>query len=408
MQARQRSHDGTRQFERWRPALVLLGVLVSALPLAMPACTDAVAPALTSPVIEAPAIAAPATVASAPVASAPAVRHTLDGAFSANGGHAFSIAMPEGTPPGDTVGAPARSPLVLFEDDRELGPAHALHEVIRTHGAGSYSHWDSALIFSASDGSDPNANGRRYAYELRAASRLPGEDAPPAALIAAELALRASTHEQRVQAALDFVHDNSEHRIDAEHDLHAFDTPRVLQWMWLRHTGQRTDLPPLSCGPRASAMHTLLDELGISSRLVQVFSSRGDEVGAHRFLEVLDPRTSRWECWDPDNAVCYVEASTRERVGVEQLILQGSQQVVPRRGDLAGWEALQLGWLGEQDFAAVLFEAIDSEVGMQDPVILFDPRRFDPDRRFADGESFRQWAQRMFGTCRFVPVASAR
>ncbi|MGD9496789.1 MAG: putative Ig domain-containing protein [Armatimonadota bacterium] len=56
-----------------------------------------------------------------------------------------------------------QSQLLLFEDGRPLGPAHALHADIREKGAGRYSHWTrEALYFSASDNSDPRSNGRTY------------------------------------------------------------------------------------------------------------------------------------------------------------------------------------------------------------------------------------------------------
>ena len=54
------------------------------------------------------------------------------------------------------------SPLELLEDDRQLGPAHTLHDTIRTAGNGSYSHWRGGLYFSTSDNSNPHTNGRRY------------------------------------------------------------------------------------------------------------------------------------------------------------------------------------------------------------------------------------------------------
>jgi predicted O-methyltransferase YrrM len=63
----------------------------------------------------------------------------------------------------------------LFENGRELGPAHTLHADIRVCGAGRFSHYSSAgeaapdgtiasqLYCSSSDNSDPGTNGRRYA-----------------------------------------------------------------------------------------------------------------------------------------------------------------------------------------------------------------------------------------------------
>lgn len=66
---------------------------------------------------------------------------------------------------GDDTADGFRSKLRLFEDDRPLGGAHRSHEEIR-RGLGGYSHWSNDLFFSTPDGSDPNLNGRVYAYDL--------------------------------------------------------------------------------------------------------------------------------------------------------------------------------------------------------------------------------------------------
>jgi hypothetical protein len=50
----------------------------------------------------------------------------------------------------------------LFEHDRPLGPAACLHDEIRREGAGRYCVGSGSLHFSASDNSDPCANGRLY------------------------------------------------------------------------------------------------------------------------------------------------------------------------------------------------------------------------------------------------------
>lgn len=59
-----------------------------------------------------------------------------------------------------------RSPLRLLEDGEPLGPAHALHRRISEDGKGCYSHWNgNVLLFSTSDNTDPNTNGRQYSVE---------------------------------------------------------------------------------------------------------------------------------------------------------------------------------------------------------------------------------------------------
>src|SRR4051794_24841348 len=45
----------------------------------------------------------------------------------------------------DDIGQPNRSELVIREDGRELGPAHRLHDKIRSDGGGAYSHWEGGL-----------------------------------------------------------------------------------------------------------------------------------------------------------------------------------------------------------------------------------------------------------------------
>ena len=54
----------------------------------------------------------------------------------------------------------------LFEDARELRPAHAVHAGIAAVGKGRFSHWTTAIYLSASDNSDPRTNGRIYRFEM--------------------------------------------------------------------------------------------------------------------------------------------------------------------------------------------------------------------------------------------------
>jgi hypothetical protein len=55
------------------------------------------------------------------------------------------------------------SPVLLYENDRPLGPAHSLPADIEHLGGGRYSYLKgNGLVFSTSDNSDPNNNGRHY------------------------------------------------------------------------------------------------------------------------------------------------------------------------------------------------------------------------------------------------------
>lgn len=62
----------------------------------------------------------------------------------------------------DTADAPERSPYVLYENGKPLGPAHSSKEDIELIGRGRFGHIDSMFMFAASDNSDPRVNGRTY------------------------------------------------------------------------------------------------------------------------------------------------------------------------------------------------------------------------------------------------------
>ena len=56
-----------------------------------------------------------------------------------------------------------RSPVIIYEEGKRLGPAHSNFADISKLGRGRFTFWTGqGLIFSTSDGSDPNSNGRRY------------------------------------------------------------------------------------------------------------------------------------------------------------------------------------------------------------------------------------------------------
>ncbi|MBY0320964.1 MAG: hypothetical protein K2X72_19740 [Reyranella sp.] len=92
---------------------------------------------------------------------------TLKGPFENEGGSAWVLSLPVGLREKmDNEQRPYQSHLRLFENGQELGPGHARHDTIRKSGGGHYSFWSGLLYFSASDGSDPNTNGRSYTVSL--------------------------------------------------------------------------------------------------------------------------------------------------------------------------------------------------------------------------------------------------
>jgi hypothetical protein len=57
----------------------------------------------------------------------------------------------------------ARSPVMLYEDGKPLGPGHNTFGEIDRLGGGRFAHLrGKGVVFSSSDNSDPNSNGRSY------------------------------------------------------------------------------------------------------------------------------------------------------------------------------------------------------------------------------------------------------
>ena len=103
------------------------------------------------------------------------------------GGHAWIGILPAGLSAGDTDEDQHASGARLFENGREIGPAHAQHADIAALGEGRFSHWGGQIYVSASDNSRAGRNRRRYSLLL------PPAGADPAArfLLAAAAAVPA-------------------------------------------------------------------------------------------------------------------------------------------------------------------------------------------------------------------------
>ena len=86
-------------------------------------------------------------------------------------GHAYKAALPSLANLSDSNAKLFYSPASLCEDNEILGPPHTFHAEIVKTGFGRFSHFGDSVIFSSSDNSDPNSNGRQYVivipYERR-------------------------------------------------------------------------------------------------------------------------------------------------------------------------------------------------------------------------------------------------
>lgn len=97
-----------------------------------------------------------------PITTDMATLMRLDGPFQHEIGQAWLFKLPQFVDQADTATKQSFSKLMLFEDGVMLQHNHTLHSVIRDSGKGTYSHWNEHLLFSSTDNTDPNTNGRKY------------------------------------------------------------------------------------------------------------------------------------------------------------------------------------------------------------------------------------------------------
>jgi hypothetical protein len=100
-------------------------------------------------------------------------RKQLSGPFEPDPPFGWRAAVPEFRGLSDNLVKCYRSHLELYEDGVRLRPAHSTHECVRTIGRGRFSHWAECVLFSTSDNSDPNTNGRTYTCQIPNAPIVP-------------------------------------------------------------------------------------------------------------------------------------------------------------------------------------------------------------------------------------------
>ncbi|OMI00031.1 hypothetical protein BSN85_35045 [Bradyrhizobium brasilense] len=87
---------------------------------------------------------------------------TLEPPFTHVDGNMYLVMRPDESPLADTDQDHSRSRTLICESGKLLWPPHNQSFDIIQSGMGRYSHYSAGILFSASDNSDPNTNGRRY------------------------------------------------------------------------------------------------------------------------------------------------------------------------------------------------------------------------------------------------------
>lgn len=202
-----------------------------------------------------------------------------------------------------------------------------------------------------------------------------------------------------IKASLAYVHNNSLHLIDEEHAEYRDKQDVIMQKLYEASRGNIDEKPHLSCGPRAYAMRKILDQYGMYSRLVQVYSDGFDIVRGHRMLEVYNPDRQKWEVWDPDYGVTYVNRDSGESVDILEMVFGDKSAITPEGIPGKGWENTGTDELRREFLKALHFE---QDFGSRTYEFIINDALFDRQKKFADGQTFEEWALKVHGNARFI------
>jgi hypothetical protein len=205
----------------------------------------------------------------------------------------------------------------------------------------------------------------------------------------------------RIRLVLEFVHDNSLHSIDDENRAYAYRRDIVVKKLILASRGHKEEKPHLSCGPRANIMTDILASFGVTSRIIQIYSDAYAIVKSHRLLEVFNQESQTWELWDPDYRVTYVNSVTKKPENIINIVFGDIEKIVPKDNRSEGWKETNTEELKTHNFfGAVFFEpfrAADSY-----GIILINQKKFDVNKTFEGGITFKDWVMQNYHYPRFV------
>jgi len=205
------------------------------------------------------------------------------------------------------------------------------------------------------------------------------------------------TFTDKVQLTMEFVHNNSLHLLDEEYYNYAFNTPIVINKLLLAQGGNINEKPHLSCGSRSYAMRDILIRFGINSRMVQVYSDDFNIVEAHRFLEVYNQGRNQWEVWDPDYNITYIDKHSTMPVDITTMVLEGLENIVPKQGEITGWNETSSNVLRKKNYLSMVrFES------MENSIIMINSKRFNLEKKYSDGLTFQDWANKNYVNPRFI------
>jgi hypothetical protein len=203
------------------------------------------------------------------------------------------------------------------------------------------------------------------------------------------------TKTEQIDFVREFIYQNSQHGLDAESAKYRLELPVTLAMLWSYYQDHKNP-PLLECSSRTVAMMSILDALGIRSRMINLFTSDYDTLRSHTFLEAYNPDNGHWEIQDPDYDVYYIYKTSSARVSTSQILLEPLDQFQPQ-SNFSGQVVTASQSILSHYFQAIVFHDEDGGIN----VGMVNTSRFSFQ---GGGKDLYSYVKRSFGTVHFLTV----
>lgn len=133
-----------------------------------------------------------------------------------------------------------------------------------------------------------------------------------------------------------FINDHSQDKVDAAFHAMNGDGVAFADGLIAHARDASRERVHMECSTRANLMGRVLRHMGYETRTIALFKTKG-RFASHTFLDVLNPKTKRWETQDPDFDLYWTSLSSKSRVSLAEAA-QDLEDLEPCGRSSCGWD----------------------------------------------------------------------
>jgi hypothetical protein len=155
--------------------------------------------------------------------------------------------------------------------------------------------------------------------------------------IIAMLDLRATPDfHDRLDKVRTFINDHSIHKLDGAFWRNQGNPAAFADGLLAHVKGLAAEPVHMECSTRTNLMQLILQALGYETRIVALFDSNTN-LSSHSFLDIMNPKTKRWETQDADYDIYWRSLSSGKRISLADSA-ESIDDIEPCGRNDCGWD----------------------------------------------------------------------